>query len=47
MKPILLLLALSTLAASAQSTISPDDRHAYGRNFGGLTSARPPPLDWW
>ena len=36
MKPILILLALSTLATRAQSTISPTDRHAYGANFGWI-----------
>ena len=36
MKPILFLLTLSTLAAPAQSTISPTDRHAYGANFGWI-----------
>ena len=36
MKPFLLLLALSTPAARAQSTISPDDRYAHGANFGWI-----------
>lgn len=36
MKTILFLLALSMLAARAQSTISPTDRHAYGANFGWI-----------
>ena len=44
MKRTLLLLALSTLAAPAQSTISPTDRHAHGANFGWI-NFRPSPAD--
>ncbi len=36
MKPVLLLLALSALAARAQSTISATARHAHGANFGWI-----------